>query len=132
MAGVLVDTSVWVNHFQRHNYMLAHLLTLDLVMMHPLIVGEIACGTPPDRKHTLINLDRLQPTQCASIREAMNFIEREQLFGLGCGLIGLLLLVSTILTPGVKLWTFDKRLQALTKRFGVMYQEQALSKYPIT
>jgi predicted nucleic acid-binding protein len=121
MNGVLVDTSVWVDHFRRHNGALADLLALDLAMSHPLVIGEIACGTPPSRQQTLADLDCLQQTRQASMREVMDFIEREQLFGAGCGLIDLLLLASTLMTPGTELWTLDKRLAALAQRCGVMH-----------
>ena len=47
MKGVLVDTSVWVDHFRMHNDALTDLLELDVVFSHPLVLGEIACGTPP-------------------------------------------------------------------------------------
>lgn len=122
MNGVLVDTSVWVDHFRQRNDALADLLELDLVLAHPLIVGEIACGTPPRRDRTLSDLNALQPSRQASVREVIDFIERERLFGQGCGLVDLLLLASTLITPGVELWTLDKRLCALAERFGVMYQ----------
>ncbi len=122
MKGVLVDTSVWVDHFRHHNDVLIELLELDLVMVHPLVVGEIACGTPPSRLQTLADLNSLQQPQQSSIREALIFIERENLFGLGCGLVDMLLLASTLMTPGVELWTLDKRLCVLAERFGVMHQ----------
>lgn len=122
MKGVLVDTSVWVDHFRHRNDVLVDLLELDRVMAHPLIVGEIACGTPPDRVETLADLDRLQQAQQASVREVVAFVERERLFGLGCGMVDMLLLASTLMTPGVELWTLDKRLGALAERFGVMHQ----------
>jgi predicted nucleic acid-binding protein len=120
--GVLVDTSVWVEHFRKRNDVLAGLLEHDLVMMHPLIVGEIACGSPPNRIQTLSDLGSLQQTQQASIREVTDFIEYEHLFGSGCGLIDLLLLASTLMTPGVELWTLDRRLNSLAERFGVLHQ----------
>lgn len=122
MKGVLVDTSVWVAHFRQHNDALANLLNLDLVMVHPLILGGIACGTPPNRLQTLGDLGSLQQVQQASVREVIAFIERERLFGLGCGLIDLQLLASTLLTQGVELWSTDKRLCALAERFGVLHQ----------
>ena len=122
MKGVLVDTSVWVDHFRQRNDALADLLELDLVLMHPLIVGEIACGIPPKRDRTLSDLNALEPSRQASVREVMDFIERERLFGLGCGLVDLLLLASTLMTPGAELWTMDKRLCALADRFGVMHR----------
>jgi predicted nucleic acid-binding protein len=118
---LLVDTSVWVNHFRIRDEVLANALALDLVMMHPMVLGELACGTPPSRAQTLTDLGRLQPAQQASLREVMAFIEREGLFGLGCGLIDITLLASTLLTPGAELWTLDKRLCALADRFAVMF-----------
>ena len=81
----------------RDSSMLVKLLELDLVMVHPLIVGEIACGTPPNRMQTLRDLDGLQATQQASVREVLAWIEQERLFGLGCGLVDMVLLASTCL-----------------------------------
>ena len=121
MKGVLVDTSVWVDHFRKNNHSLIILLEQDLVMAHPMVVGELACGTPPARSQTLSDLSSLQQTQQASIGEVMAFIEREKLYGLGCGLVDILLLASTLMTPDVELWTLDKRLSDLADRFGVMY-----------
>lgn len=121
MNGVLVDTSVWVDHFRRRNDALIGLLESDLVRVHPLVLGEVACGTPPNRLQTLADLGSLQHTQQASVREVLAFIEQEQLFGLGCGMVDMLLLTSTLLTPGSELWTLDKRLNALAERFGVMH-----------
>jgi predicted nucleic acid-binding protein len=122
MKGVLVDTSVWVDHFRNCNDTLIQLLAFDLVMVHPMVLGEIACGTPPDRVRTLSDLEKLQQTQQASVREVMAFIEREHLFGMGCGLVDMQLLASTMMTTGVELWTLDKRLSVLAERFGVMFR----------
>jgi predicted nucleic acid-binding protein len=122
MKAVLADTSVWVDHFRHGNAALADLLTLDRVVTHPLIVGEIACGTPPNRRQTLADLSQLEQTRQVSVAEAMAFIECERLFGHGCGLVDVLLLASAMLTPGVELWTLDKRLCALAGRFGVQHK----------
>lgn len=123
MKGVLVDTSVWVDHFQHRNGALVNLLNADLALMHPMVQGELACGTPPaPRVQTLRDLGLLQQSQQASVRETMDFIEREKLYGLGCGLVDLVLLASTIITPNAELWTLDKRLASLCGRFGVMHK----------
>lgn len=121
ITGVLVDTSVWVDHFRRRNEALVALLERDLVLMHPLVLGELACGTPPERSRTLVDLADLRPAQQASLREVMGFMDREQLYGLGCGLIDLTLLASTRLTPGAVLWTLDRRLAALAARLNVCF-----------
>ena len=121
--SVLVDTSVWVNHFRNSDAALVDLLLSDRVLTHPLILLEIACGTPPaPRSNTLAALGRLQPVNPASFEEVATFIEREQLFGLGCGVVDISLLASTLITPGAKLWTADKRLLTLCQRFDIAYQ----------
>lgn len=59
MSKVLVDTSVWVSHFKHGNNALVDLLARDLVFTHPLVIGEIACGTLPQREQTLADIDDL-------------------------------------------------------------------------
>lgn len=123
--NVLVDTSVWVNHFKQGNTTLARLIEADRVLMHPMILAEIACGTPPaPRKQTLADLSLLQLSNQASLKEVMAFIEKEKLYGLGCGLVDLMLLASTLITPGTLLWTLDKRLDALAQGFRIAYLPQ--------
>ena len=129
MKGVLIDTSVWVDHFRRRNVGLMDLLELDLVLTHPMVLGELACGTPPaPRAQTLSDIELLQQTQQASLREVLSFIEREKLYGLGCGLVDMVLLASTLITPGAELWTLDKRLTKLSEQFGVMHHPRSQLK----
>jgi predicted nucleic acid-binding protein len=123
MNGVLVDTSVWVGHFRNRNEELVSLLTLDLALSHPLIVTELACGTPPaPRSRTLADIATLPQARQATLDEVRNFIEREQLYGLGCGVVDLALLASTLLTPGSRLWSVDKRLAQLARQFDVAFR----------
>lgn len=118
--SVLVDTSVWVDHFRRRNDTLVQLLLLDQALTHPMVVAELACGTPPaPRTRTLAEIGLLQSASQASLSEVMDFIEREKLYGLGCGLVDMALLASTLITPAATLWTLDKRLADLSERFGV-------------
>lgn len=121
VSGVLVDTSVWVAHFRQRHEALVALLAADQALIHPMVLGELACGTPPQRTRTLSDLGLLQTTQQASLREVMAFVDRGQLFGLGCGLVDMSLLASTLLTPGARLWTLDKRLADLAARYEVAH-----------
>lgn len=122
MNGVLIDTSVWIDHFRNGNEALVKLLVQDAALTHPMVIGEIACGTPPaPRTRTLGDLRQLAMVQDAGLRETMAFIERESIYGMGCGLIDMVLLTSTLITPGAKLWTLDQRLAGLAERFGVAY-----------
>ena len=120
--SVLIDTSVWIDHFRNRNDVLVDLIELDLALAHPMVIVEIACGTPPTpRIQTLNSMSLLQPCNQASLSEVMEFIEREGLYGLGCGLVDMSLLASTLITPGAELWTLDKRLAELAERFGVAH-----------
>jgi predicted nucleic acid-binding protein len=121
--SVLIDTSVWIDHFRNSNDVLVDLIGQDLALTHPMVIGEIACGTPPaPRAQTMGYMGLLQPCKQASLREVMAFIEREKLYGLGCGLVDMTLLASTLITPGAELWTLDKRLADLAGRFAVAHQ----------
>jgi len=124
MSGVLIDTSVWVAHFRQRNKALVALLAADQALIHPMVLGELACGTPPERTRTLSDLGLLQNTQQASLREVIAFVDREQLYGLGCGLVDMTLLASTLLTPGATLWTLDQRLAELAARYKVAHCPQ--------
>jgi predicted nucleic acid-binding protein len=121
--NILVDTSVWIDHFKRRNSDLVSLLESDRVLIHPFIVGELACGTPPEpRKNTLHALEQLKKSHQSTLNEVLQFIENENLFGMGCGLLDLFLLSSVLITPNAALWTYDKRLSKLAQRFTVSFR----------
>jgi hypothetical protein len=79
----------------------------------------MACGPPPARTQTLADVAAPQPAKVATLTEVMDFVEREHLVGLGCGLVDLGLLASTLITPGARLWTLHRRLAAMAERSGV-------------
>jgi len=120
--NVIVDTSVWIDHFRHNNRTLVELMLRDSVLVHPMVIVEIACGTPPaPRNQSLENLAQLQPCNQATLAEVLALVEREKLYGLGCGLVDLCLLASTLITPATALWTLDKRLADMAQRFGVSH-----------
>ena len=122
MSLVLADTSVWVAHFRSANPMLQTLVAMDQVLCHPLIVLELACGTPPaPRERTLGDLKKLQQAVVATTDETLALIEREKFHDSGCGAVDMALLASVLLTPDTLLWTIDKQLDALAARFGVAF-----------
>jgi predicted nucleic acid-binding protein len=121
--SVLVDTSVWVDHFRYRNDALVRLMQADQALTHPMVVAELACGTPPaPRDRTLADIGLLQHARQASLGEVIALIEREKLYGLGCGLVDVSLLASTLITPGARIWTLDQRLNDLSVRFGVAHR----------
>ena len=98
------------------------LIERDLVATHPMVLVELACGTPPaPRARTLHDLGLLPSVSQATFSEIAELIERERLYGVGCGLVDMALLASTLISPGALLWTRDKRLCALAERFQVAH-----------
>jgi len=122
MSLVLADTSVWIAHFRKPNPALQTMLSADQVLCHPMVLIEIACGTPPaPRERTLSDLRQLRSATVASTDETLALIEREQLQDSGCGAIDLLLLGSVLVTSDAGLWTLDKNLRALAARFDILF-----------
>ena len=122
---ILIDTSVWIDHLRKGNRALAHLLNNNQVLIHPFVIGEIACGTLADRDEVLARLKDLPALPKADESEALYCIERHQLMGLGLGYIDVHLLAATLLAPPTRLWTQDNRLKAAAKKMNFAYQAQA-------
>ncbi len=122
---ILVDTSVWVDHFRRGDAGLVELLERSSVVMHPFVVGEIACGSLRDRNAILELLQDLPAAVVADSDEVLRFIERHALHGRGIGYVDVHLLASVALTQGAKLWTRDMKLQRVAAALGCAYQKAA-------
>ena len=106
---ILVDTSVWIAHFREPGSKLAHLLSEGLVMVHPFVVGELACGNLKNRARILTDLEALPPAVSATHEEALRLVKDRRLWGMGIGWIDAHLLASALLSDA-ELWTLDERL----------------------
>jgi hypothetical protein len=118
---VLVDSSVWIAHFKRSNRHLIELLDSDQVYCHPYVIGEVACGTPPNREFVLDTMSELHCPAVATLSELRNFIESNSLSGCGCGFIDMSLLASARLQPGLTIWTHDKSLARAADEQGCLH-----------
>lgn len=107
---ILVDTSVWIDHLRNSNQALRKLLDGNRVVIHPLIVGELACGNLKNRTELIRLWQSLESLPTPTHEETLFFIDKNQLMGRGVGYIDIQLLASVTLSKGVKLWTLDKRL----------------------
>lgn len=116
---VLVDTSVWVEHFRNRSPGVAQLLTEGLVLMHPFIIGELACGNLKDRANILAHLSTLPGSKEASNSEVFRLIEDRRLWGKGIGWVDGHLLASALITQ-CEFWTLDKKLHQIARGAGVL------------
>jgi hypothetical protein len=103
---ILVDTSVWVDHLRRGNGRLAAILEDEQVLVHPFVIGELACGNLKNRREVLGLLATLPAARLASHEEALRLLEARRLFGRGLGWIDTHLLASALLSRA-PLWTLD-------------------------
>jgi predicted nucleic acid-binding protein len=122
---MLVDTSVWVNHFRTADDVLVRLLHDQQVLVHPLVVGEPACGNLPRRAEVLGMLRELPAAPRASHAEALSFIDRQCLMGRGIGYGDVHLLAAAVLAADARLWTTDARLNAAAARLFVAFEPAA-------
>jgi len=122
---ILVDTSVWVDHLRRGDTGLIDLLERSAVVMHPFVVGEIACGSLRDRETILELLQDLPAAAVASPDEVMTFIEGHVLHGRGIGYVDVHMLASVALTPGTRLWTRDSKLRRVAELLGCAHPESS-------
>ena len=113
----LVDTSVWVDHLRKGDGRLVELLKRGDVVMHPFVVGEIACGNLAHRTLTLDLLEQLPRAVVADTDEVLGYIDRHNLHGKGIGYVDVHVLTSAALGD-TKLWTRDKRLRAVAGSLG--------------
>lgn len=117
---VLVDTSVWIDHFRRSDSLLASLLRENRVQVHPMIIGELACGSLRQRNEILPLLQLLPLTETPSQDEVLHFVEKRRLFGQGVGWVDMNLLASCVLS-GSTLWTRDKSLLKIAQMLELNY-----------
>jgi predicted nucleic acid-binding protein len=115
---ILVDTSVWINHFRKGGSNLRELLSKDLVLVHPFVMGELACGNPKNRARILSDLEALPSAVSATHEEVMRLTEDRKLWGLGIGWIDAHLLASALLSNG-QFWTLDGKLAQAAAAAGV-------------
>ncbi|MBI3560246.1 MAG: type II toxin-antitoxin system VapC family toxin [Gammaproteobacteria bacterium] len=120
---ILVDTSVWLDHLRVGDAELAALLNGSLVLMHPFVLGELACGNLRNRVEVLALLKDLPRAAVATDEEMLFFIERHALMGRGIGYIDAHLLAAATLGDVVRLWTRDKRLRTVADTLALAYEK---------
>ncbi len=119
---ILVDTSVWIDHFRTGDTLLIRLLESGRVLSHPFICGELALGNLRQRTAILESLDALPAIAVADHAEVLHSIANEHMAGSGIGYVDAHLIASLRLQPGSMLWTRDKRLYQLSTRLGLAHE----------
>ena len=121
---ILIDTSIWIEYLRGRNETVQNLLDAEQVLVHPFVIGEIACGNLANREEVFsMLLGSLPVLPTASDLEVLYFIESNGLMGRGIGYIDFHLLTATALAiQPTHLWTWDKRLNEAAQAMELAYR----------
>ena len=103
---------------RRRSDRLAAWLTEGLVLGHPFVQGELACGQMPHRTEVLALFEQLPPATVVAHHEMLQFVDRHRLMRQGLGWIDLHLLASALVSRA-SLATRDGRLARAAHAFGM-------------
>jgi predicted nucleic acid-binding protein len=117
---ILVDTSVWIDHFRRTLPPLVTALEQGAVMVHPFVVGELAIGHLKHRDETIALLNELPALPVSDHPLVLEFVSRHELAATGIGWIDVHLL-SASAAGGVPLWTHDRALRRHAARLAQLH-----------
>lgn len=117
---ILVDANVWIDHLRTTDPVLVDLLERDQVCVHQSVITELALGNLKDRSIFLGALERLLIVRNVDDQGVRHFIEERRLWGRGLSAVNAALLASVVVTPGVSLWTRDKRLRQAARDVSVL------------
>ena len=117
---ILVDTSVWIDHFHHSDEGLIELLLSNQVCIHPIVLGELSCGNISNREEVLSLLRTLKRIDLVLDEEVFTLIEERKLFGKGLGFTDIHLLASALIHH-VPIWTRDKSLKLVAGPLGISY-----------
>ena len=121
---ILVDPSVWIDHLRRREPTLTAMLDAGQILMHPFVLGELACGNLARRSEVLSLMQNLPQAAVATDAEALDFIERHGLMGRGIGYVDVHLLASVALVGASSLWTRDARLAIVAGDMALAYAKR--------
>lgn len=117
---VLVDSSIWLDHFRHGIRELGLLMEKDVVSTHPFVVGELACGNLKDRKAFLASMAKLDTVPTVTLQEVLHLLEANRLAGQGLDWVDVNLLGSA-LVAGNSLWTRDKALHKAAEKLRIAF-----------
>ena len=117
---ILVDTSVWIDHFRGTLPALVQQLEDGEVILHPFIVGEVALGHLKKRDDTVSLLGELPALAMADHADALEFVGDHGLAGTGIGWVDAHLLCAAS-RVGVPIWTHDRSLRTQAMRLGLLH-----------
>lgn len=117
---ILVDSNIWIDHLRETEPALVDLLERDQACVHQSVITELALGHLKNRSIFLKALERLMIVRSVDDQGVRHLVEERRLWGRGLSAVDVALVASALVTPGVVLWTRDKRLRQAARDVGVL------------
>ena len=116
---ILVDTSVWIDHFRVSIPGLVEDLQAAVVVTHPFVIGELALGHLRNRTEILGLLANLPALDISNQDAVLRFIDDQRLAGTGIGWVDAHLLYASAI-GGASIFTRDTKLHKQAVRLGLL------------
>jgi len=118
---ILADTSIWIAMFRTGAYKaeLDTMIANDQLCIHPFLIAELALGSLPERRKTLVYLDQLISLRPVRLEDVRHMIEARGLASKGIGLTHAHLIASCLATPGTQIWTLDAKLGKVAESLSI-------------
>ena len=117
---ILIDTSIWADHFSRPDSALIAINNEKRSVMHPFVIGELAAGNLHPWARVVAALRSLPVVPSVEEDDFYTFLERQKLMGTGLSLVDIHLLASAT-RFGMRIWSRDKRLTKAALSLGCCY-----------
>lgn len=122
---ILADTTLWIDLWRgRDDFItreMQNLLIQGQIVMHPVVIAELALGSLHNRQQTLAELDGMDQLRVARLDEVRVMIETHALYSRGIGLTDAHLIASCLISPPARLWTRDIRLKSVAEALGIHF-----------
>ncbi len=119
---VLADTSVWIDHLRGEDTRIAEMLDSNVILIHPMVIGELACGNIRNRAEVLTRTGRLPMSPVVSEDDLLSFIKDYRLMGRDIDYVDVHLLASVAITADALLWSRDRRLMDAAAELNIAWQ----------
>ena len=119
---ILVDTSVWIDHFRRSDLRLVRLLRGDEAGCHAMVIGELSLSSMPARSVRTSYLSNLYRFPSLHDDELLHLVESRRLWGRGLSLVDINLIGSVLVVPGACLWTRAQRRHKVSEELEIAFE----------
>ena len=128
--SLFIDTSIWIDLFEKGNDAINRLIMGPSVCCHPFVIGEISVGNLGNRNEFISALHTIRQLNIIPEMKVLKFIREKKLYGRGIGYIDCHLLASVISVPHTVVWTIDKKFHSAASQLGVAYtSDVAIEKF---